>query len=133
MIDHCWTCYYQLLSQCEMVRIYLTAVPTVHSCHFCHFSLIFPILSIPGHVWFSNLTYFAHFALNITPLFSQYIQDTCQSSIQTSSFYSSSILPGTTCCAIVPFSMGAPTVLCSSAIRSFHEYLVISCCFLVFT
>ena len=38
------------MSQCEIVRIYLTAVPTVHSCHFCHFSLIFPILSIPGHV-----------------------------------------------------------------------------------
>ena len=46
--------------------------------------------------------------------------------------HSSSIIPGTTCCAIVPISMGAPTVLCSNAIRSFHEYLLISCCFLVF-
>ena len=65
---------------------------TQNSCTyrtFLHFSLFRLFLCIWVMFWFSNLTYFDHFALDITPLFSQYIQDACQSSIQTSSFYCS--------------------------------------------
>ena len=71
-----------VLSQCEMVRIYL-------QLYLPYIPVISVISLFQVMFWFSNLTYFAHFALNITPLFSQYIQDACQSSIQTSSFYSS--------------------------------------------
>ena len=64
------------MSQCEMVRIYLQLyLPYI------------PVISLfQVMFWFSNLTYFAHFALNLAPLISHSFF--CQSSIQTSSFYS---------------------------------------------
>ena len=117
-----------------------TFISFVHCCHFCHFSLIFLILSIPGHVLVLKSNLLCSFRSKSRsidfPLFSSTF-----STFQERLSIIYSFLPlnlfkifflGTTCCAIVPISMGAPTVLCCSANRSFHEYLLISCCFLVF-
>ena len=109
------------MPQCEMVRIYSKQLYLPYIPSFLTISL-FQVMS-----WFSNLTYFAHFALNITPLISQYIQDIPWAPvnhlfISTPTSIQILFLP-TTCCASVSISISAPTVLSSSAIRSYHEYL----------
>ena len=121
---------------CHNVKRLQSAL-TVHSCHFCHFS---PILSIPGHVLVLKSNLLCSFCSKSRsidfPLFSSTFRTFPERLSIIYSFLPLNLFKilflSTTCCAIVSISMGAPTVLCSSAIRSFHTYSMISCCFLVF-
>ena len=122
------------MSQCEMVRIYSKQLYLPYIPSFSPISL-FQVM-----FWFSNLTYFAHFTLNLAPLISYSFSSTFRTFPERLSIiysflplllfrYCSYLQPAV---PLPPTSIGAPTVLSSSAIRLSHAYSMISCCFLVF-